>query len=804
MNVIIPICGVGMRFQAAGYSVPKPLILINNNYIIANIIDNLDLKKDDKLFIIYHTSLDEYNFRDILLSKYPNIILIPISHRTGGAAETVLLGINHILSNKLSDLNNCLLIDGDTIYHKNILKKLRKDITKNSVIYFKDYSTNPIFSYIQLKDDDIVDIREKEKISNNANTGAYFFVDINILRDSCNYIVKNNISFKNEYYTSCVIKYMLSKSIEFKGVLIDRKYYKSLGTPDELKIYQENHYGFLFDLDGTIVKTDNIYYKVWQEILLNFNISLTSEIFSHFIQGNNDHYAMERLQIDKAHYNINDISKQKDSLFRKYIDDITIIDGVKDLIKLVHKLGHSICIVTNCNRDTCEAILNYIGIKQYVSHIVIGNECTRPKPYPDPYLKAIDLLDSCPNRCIIFEDSKPGLLSALSVSPRNIIGVDNGTNLHILNELNIQNIFSNFDTINIDYIINVSSNVSDKIRKMIINSLSKQYDIKDIELDMNKLKGGYISDVIKVKLNLINNTSLDCILKYENDYTSSLTQMAYKLGLFDREYYFYESISNYINVLTPKYIGTIKDDNFISKGILLENINKEGFTLNLDLNREIIDVPLKIIEQCAKFHALFWNKNLSKSFKNLKKHNDSMFNPIWGNFVRERWPLFFDKWKHLLSPKVVDKLEFIVLHFNEIQERLSTGQLTLCHGDVKSGNIFYRKSSESYIPYFIDWQYISNGKGVQDIVFFLIESFNRDKIIEYIEVFKNYYYIKLKEFGVKAYSYEDYTQDFKDAVCYFPLFVAIWFGTTPTDELIDVSFPFIFIQKLVYFIDYLF
>ena len=76
--------------------------------------------------------------------------------------------------------------------------------------------------------------------------------------------------------------------------------------------------------------------------------------------------------------------------------------------------------------------------------------------------------------------------------------------------------------------------------------------------------------------------------------------------------------------------------------------------------------------------------------------------------------------------------------------------------------------------------------------------------MEYIEVFKHYYYIKLKEYGVKTYTYEDYLQDFKDAVCYFPIFVALWFGTTPTDELIDVSFPFMFIQKLVYFIDYLF
>lgn len=34
----------------------------------------------------------------------------------------------------------------------------------------------------------------------------------------------------------------------------------------------------LFDLDGTLVKTDNIYLKVWSEILLEYNIELTPYI----------------------------------------------------------------------------------------------------------------------------------------------------------------------------------------------------------------------------------------------------------------------------------------------------------------------------------------------------------------------------------------------------------------------------------------------------------------------------------------------------------------------------------------------
>ena len=277
MNIIIPLCGIGKRFQEVGYTEPKPLIDVFNKKMICHVLDNLDLEQNDNVFIVYHTSLDIHNFSTIIKNMYPNIYLIPISTRTAGAAETVLFGIDHILSNKLSSSQKCLLIDCDTIYNTNIIKKIDK-IHTSGVIYFEDNGIKPIYSYIILDSNNkITDIQEKEKISNNANTGAYFFKDINELQKGCNCVLENNMRFKGEYYISCVIKHMISEGHEFTGIKINKEHYISLGTPEELQVYKETHYNLLFDLDGTLVKTDNIYYKVWQEILAKFNI------FQHYL-----------------------------------------------------------------------------------------------------------------------------------------------------------------------------------------------------------------------------------------------------------------------------------------------------------------------------------------------------------------------------------------------------------------------------------------------------------------------------------------------------------------------------------------
>jgi HAD superfamily hydrolase (TIGR01509 family) len=791
MNIIIPLCGIGKRFQEAGYDLPKPLIDVMGTSMIERVLDRLDMSVDDRIIIIYHHSLEEYHFSTRIRKRYPHVSLISLDKRTEGAAETVLYGIQQIQD--VGFHTKTLLIDCDTLYHIPIIEKLRS-LHTNATICFEDLESNPIYSYVRVKNSQIVEIREKEKISNYANTGAYFFYDIQELKQHCQYIIQHNHRYKNEYYISCVIQSMINAKMEFQAIQINRSQYSSLGTPNELKRYIDHHRSFLFDLDGTLVKTDRIYHKVWEEILLPFNIPITEYIFNQYIQGNNDAYAMKQLHIDPSSYDITAISVLKDTLFRKYLNEMIVLDGVADYMKRIKEEGHSICIVTNCNRDTCMAILELVGISEQIDHVIIGNECTRPKPYPDPYATAIQLLHTTPDRCVIFEDSKSGLLSAMGVSPRCIVGVDNGTNRTILDELNIKIRISSY--LNMDTQITDTTDPTHELREMIHRSLSNTYSIKHLQLDTNKLKGGYISDVIRVEITLESGVTLDCVLKYENDYTSSLTKMAYTLGLFDREYYFYEQIRDYITICAPKYIGTIKNAEYLSKGILLENINKQDFVLGLNLNEENIDVSLKVIEQCAVFHSQFWNKDLSRSFPSLKKHNDPLFKPVWGEFLRERWPSFSEKWKHVISDNTLVKLEGIVERFEEIQDEMSSGHLTICHGDVKSGNIFYKKHGTGYMPYFIDWQYIANGKGVQDIVFFMMESFTIENIHAYRHLFKMYYYIKLKENGV-VYPWETYQKDFEHAMYYFPLFVAVWFGTTPNEELIDVSFPFLFIKKFV-------
>ncbi|NCA20561.1 MAG: DUF1679 domain-containing protein [Crocinitomicaceae bacterium] len=290
---------------------------------------------------------------------------------------------------------------------------------------------------------------------------------------------------------------------------------------------------------------------------------------------------------------------------------------------------------------------------------------------------------------------------------------------------------------------------------------------------------------------------MSCVLKMENKNESLLSTMSTQLDLYNKEYYFYDVVSKYVPIKYPKTYGLIKDDKFNNIGVLLENLNTKDYVINLNLNEENVETSLTVIDSLVTLHSAFWNKNIDRHFKELKKNNNGLFD--WCEFVNSKWCVFKNKWMNMLTQEQMDVAEYIVENYKTIQYQLSDKNLTFCHGDVKSPNIFYKiLDGNKYEPCFIDWQYISYGKGVQDLVFFMIESFDIVKMNKYKKLFKEYYYVKLLERGVD-YNKADYDLDFKNASYYFPFFVAIWFGTLSEDDLIDKQFPLHFIKKLFNF-----
>jgi thiamine kinase-like enzyme len=236
---------------------------------------------------------------------------------------------------------------------------------------------------------------------------------------------------------------------------------------------------------------------------------------------------------------------------------------------------------------------------------------------------------------------------------------------------------------------------------------------------------------------------------------------------------------------------------------MMNDLRDDNTVINLDLNKESIEVSLNIINKLAQLHSSFWGKNTGGlNYNGLKKHNERKDRINKANYIKDRIETFITKWKFILGDEtMINLFRTIANNYNIIENELSEEPLTLCHGDVKSPNIFYKQNRNEmggYEPYFIDWQYINYGKGLQDVIFFIIESFSPEKTSDIYKLFCEYYYVKLKEYGIE-YNRELFEKDIRNSAYYFPFFVAIWFGTVDEDQLIDINFPYFFIQRLVNF-----
>jgi capsule biosynthesis phosphatase len=295
MIILIPLGGKGDRFRTVGYKKPKALINIFGKPILYYLLDNLKINQTDLIYIPYNKEYEQYRFQEQLKKDYHtyNFKFLKLDTDTRGAAHTINIALTNL------ELNNddCIIcVDSDNFYTCDILNMWNKD---NQLFTINDTNLNPIYSYIKIDNNFITDIVEKEKISNNACTGAYGFKSWKMLLKYTSYVIDKNLEQKNELYTSSVIKLMLSENIKFTNQQINSTMWHCLGTPIQLKLFYNNFPAiscidnkqnlkkmrFCFDLDNTLVthplvKDD---YTTVNPIINNINFLRYIKKFGHTI-----------------------------------------------------------------------------------------------------------------------------------------------------------------------------------------------------------------------------------------------------------------------------------------------------------------------------------------------------------------------------------------------------------------------------------------------------------------------------------------------------------------------------------------
>lgn len=198
----------------------------------------------------------------------------------------------------------------------------------------------------------------------------------------------------------------------------------------------------LFDLDGTLLMSDPLHYAVFGEIFAERGMTITPEIYAERIHG---WHNLESFPLLFPGDDAQALSDEKESRFREMLTHGTPpMPGAVALLDRAAAEGWATAVVTNAPRENAEHMLAAIGLAGRFGLLVIGDECIRPKPDPEPYLAAMRALGAGPRDCIAFEDSASGMRAA-AASGAYAVGVRSGLSEEELRAAGAQAIIQDFN-----------------------------------------------------------------------------------------------------------------------------------------------------------------------------------------------------------------------------------------------------------------------------------------------------------------------------------------------------------------------
>lgn len=171
---------------------------------------------------------------------------------------------------------------------------------------------------------------------------------------------------------------------------------------------------FLFDLDGTLANTDELHHLAFADLLAPHGIELTYAEYTSHILGRPNTDIMGRYFPQLSMQEQTRIADEKEATYRGMLLKYALepLPGLIDLLNWADTHGIKAAVVTNAPRASAEAVLPALGIQHRFHALIIGDECTRPKPDPAPYRAAMAALGVTPADSIAFEDAPSGLRAA--------------------------------------------------------------------------------------------------------------------------------------------------------------------------------------------------------------------------------------------------------------------------------------------------------------------------------------------------------------------------------------------------------
>jgi HAD superfamily hydrolase (TIGR01509 family) len=178
--------------------------------------------------------------------------------------------------------------------------------------------------------------------------------------------------------------------------------------------------GFIFDCDGTLADSMPLHYRAWKESLdgkLGKPSAFTEELF-YRCGGMPARQIIEMLNREHGYgLPVDEFADYKEA---KFVALLPELKPVQEVVDVVNRLGANAKIavasggMTSIVKQTLGLLGLEVGPKEKIKFLVGSDQVLHGKPKPDLFLRAAELLQVKPERCLVFEDAEPGFQAAIA------------------------------------------------------------------------------------------------------------------------------------------------------------------------------------------------------------------------------------------------------------------------------------------------------------------------------------------------------------------------------------------------------
>lgn len=160
----------------------------------------------------------------------------------------------------------------------------------------------------------------------------------------------------------------------------------------------KNKYNYiLFDWDGTLARTLDVWFEAEKEILLQYGITISDE---QLINSFGDWEFGKKLGVKDNDKFIQELLVLVDEKLKK----VLLYSGAEELLLKLKQSGKKLALVTTAKKQNVEPQLIRFNFKEIFDVVLTAEDVEKHKPDPEIVNKAIKLLNAKPDETLIIGD----------------------------------------------------------------------------------------------------------------------------------------------------------------------------------------------------------------------------------------------------------------------------------------------------------------------------------------------------------------------------------------------------------------